>query len=522
MITLGFVSSLRRAITAATMLTLLSAACYGQERVSGNWSAALNSPEIMVKSESIEKSAPRSILLLGENHASVKTQQQLAELLEALFRAHEVDAILVEGSSGPIDAASLSKRLNSMKAGNIGEFWKGQLDLGHIAGYEYVALTRNDVTVFGIEDMNAKNEYAIGAAPRQVLSGLQGVVEKNRRAIALAREVSAGLDPKALRSAGVDAELSSYQNKIDDLIAFTNSSGSKFAQAVEAEERLNALYRKMAPARKIIAAKGAAPKTNAEYEAAFTKAGYTTMADVMADIKRMKEVQTWLEANQDDVKKMDDRLNALESELEDQYFIMVNVIRSAAGGTPTPALQTFMRDESERQRIQSEQQNPETPYLEDRDRYMVRNTMAFLANHSAIKKIVLIVGYAHLEDLTKLLRREEVNLLSGRIAASTEDIEGWEGRAWHARSIPTERVFSSGSNKEISRLLDNVFRQEVPVLVADLQAAGKSGINFGNSHVFEMNPGARNGKSIVFTADPSSLLANWGSMWLGLASCRTR
>src|SRR5215469_13737641 len=145
-----FTSLMWRATGLTMTLLLLAIASYGQRSASSNWSAALNSPELFIKTGAIENNATRSLLLIGESHAGVKAQEQLASLLEALYKAHEVDAILVEGSYGPITAEDLKRRID--RYGNIQDFWRGQLALGHIAADEYIALTQYKVPVFGIED----------------------------------------------------------------------------------------------------------------------------------------------------------------------------------------------------------------------------------------------------------------------------------------------------------------------------------------------------------------------------------
>jgi hypothetical protein len=119
---------------------LFSAPLYAQTSAS-HWSSASARKDLFVQEGSVAKAAPQSILLIGENHASVKAQSQLAELLEILYQNQSVDAILVEGSNGEIKASQLRDRLAKPDDANTKAFWKGQLGLGQIAGYEYVAST---------------------------------------------------------------------------------------------------------------------------------------------------------------------------------------------------------------------------------------------------------------------------------------------------------------------------------------------------------------------------------------------
>jgi hypothetical protein len=178
----------------AALIALFAAVCNAQTGASNSWGAAAKSPEIFTKSDLIEIGAPQSILLIGENHASVKTQTQLADLLDKLYQEQAVDAILVEGSNGRIDAKDLRDSLAKSGAKRTAEFWRGQLNVGQIAGYEYVALTRDGVRIWGVEDMDAKRRYTADAARRGAQTGLQDEVELHRRALALAKDAIAPLD----------------------------------------------------------------------------------------------------------------------------------------------------------------------------------------------------------------------------------------------------------------------------------------------------------------------------------------
>lgn len=491
------------------MLAGLTATCFGQNRTASDWNAALNSPTF-VKLGSIKKNAPQSILLIGENHASVKTQQQLASLLQALHE--EFNAILVEGSSGVVDAQGIRQavRAKNPTITNTNEFWKGQLDLGHIAGYEFVALTSNSLSVYGVEGRDAEFEYAVGSARRSTLTNLVDLIEKHRRGLALAKQVSATIGEKALQSAGADAELLNYESKIDAFAELTDTNGKKYAQQAETEATFELLRQKMSPILNLLA-KGRVQQSDAAIENLFKTIGYSGQADVMRDLNQLKEAGAWLKTNEQEIKRLDEEFSSQASNLEDQFFLLVNTIRSAQGGIATPALQTFLRDESERVRIQTEKQNPEIPFLTNRDQSMLSNTMKYLENNPDKKKIVLIVGYAHLENLTNLFKKQNVSLLTGRIAAATEETEPWEFKAWRARSRPAERIFSGGMHKEKSRLHDSVFRDEIPLVVQRVEDAGINGIRAEGARVLEVRTENGGKKAIVVTPDDSGFRSNWGS-----------
>lgn len=109
------------------------------------------------------------LFLVGENHASVATQKQLARLLEVMLDAQSVDAILIEGTDGPIDISGFLSEVRTagLSSGTKArQYWQRQLDAGLIAGYEFVHLVRQDIPVFGVEDMPAKFRFTTNMEAR--------------------------------------------------------------------------------------------------------------------------------------------------------------------------------------------------------------------------------------------------------------------------------------------------------------------------------------------------------------------
>jgi hypothetical protein len=235
----------------AALLALFAAVCNAQTGASGNWGAAASAKDLFVKADQVDKNAPRSILLIGENHASVKTQTQLAALLEMLYADRAVDAILVEGSNGKIDSSDLRSSLANRNAKQTADFWKGQLQLGQIAGYEYIALTRDGVRTWGIEDMEAKRNYTVDAAKRGALAVMQEEIEMHQRGLTLASSALIGVAQTARQQSRVDAALSAYQSKIDDLKRFKERDGAHYADAeaqyTDSVDRITALFAKVKP-----------------------------------------------------------------------------------------------------------------------------------------------------------------------------------------------------------------------------------------------------------------------------------
>jgi len=539
---------------------LFAACCSTQFRASqtDTWKKALDFQQTFVKYRVVDKNAPRSIVLIGENHASVKTQLQLAELLKGMYEADGVDAVLVEGSNGPIDASKLRSSVGKASGENTNDFWKGKLLLGQLAGYEYIALTqKNKVLVWGVEDMDAKREYTVGSARRTTMDGLREEAELHKRALGLAKQASTTLDPPAAEQSNVQTELKVYEGKITSFAALTETEGPKYADAeatsTEAVERLTALYSKLQPllpdyervakeadsydrllerAKRIAASAGSAPsdadaenllaqlragKTRLEqlstkFDNAAKKNGYANTESVLADLKQIGDTETVLRASEPQITKLAESFGKQEAGLRNQLFVVANAIRAAAG-KPVPELQSFLRDEQERAR--ADKRDTEVPFLTDRDQHMVSNTMTFFANNPTVRTVALIVGYAHLDGLTIRFTKEQVNILAGKLSSSEDEIEPWEDRAWLARSRPAERIFSEGAKrKELSRLLDQTYTSDMKKLLSQLQslnATGAGGLRVGNSRIFEFHSGIAGTKAIVVTSDAGGLRANWGS-----------
>jgi hypothetical protein len=540
--------SLRLALTA-----LLAATCVAQT-TPVSWNVASKRIDLFIKADSVVKPGPQSILLIGENHASVKTQTQLADLLEALYRGQAIDAILVEGSNGSISASELRRSLANVGQKSIAPFWRGQLDFGQIAGYEYVALTRDGVRIYGVEDMDAKRRYMADAGRRGVESGLREQIDLHTRAIGIAKDALAGAGPSASQRSDTDAVLSSYEAKVTEFRNLVTRNGAEYASAAsdytDAIERTTALYSRVqsilpaydqvaklaVPYNKLVeiakkvsageslppgtdptkflsdlqAAKSRLEKASAAFEVVSKKAGYLDDNAVVTDLKQISEIQARLKSTEERISKLGGAFGKLESAMSNQFFLAANAVRTAVG-RPVPALQNLLREEREKARTNANDQ--EKPYLSDRDKYMVANTLAYLRANPTVRNVALIIGYAHLEGMTKRLSAENVAVLGGKIAASEEETEAWENRAWERRSRPAVQIFSQHSRKEISRLLDETYKTEIPALLAKLEtvtANPSAGIALGKTKIFETSTGAAGRKAIV-TTGPENLRANWGS-----------
>ncbi len=473
-----------------------------------------------------------SILLIGENHASVKTQTQLADLLDGLYASHSVDAILVEGSNGLVDPSTLRNSLAKYDAQGIRNFLRGQLELGQLAGYEYVSLTRPGVRVWGVEDLEARGRYVVDAARRSAKASLDDQAALHTRAVGIAKAAIAGASPTAARTADVDGVLSRYQAAISGLNEFARTEGKNLADA-EADyagildkytrvfaklepvlPAYNAVFREMVPYRaaadkvkaagtpsaavvaEFTAAKAKVEKATEALDAAAKKVGYKDVEALLADTKQLGELQKSIQSSEDRLTKLSNTLGKLESNLENHFFLAANAARNTVGH-PVPELQSFLR--VEREKAAASANDPEKPYLTERDKFMVANTMAYLKANPTVKNVVLIIGYAHLEGMTKRLAQEKVPVVAGKIASSEEPTEPWENRAWARRRNPFPEIFRT--NKEVTRLQDQTYQVQLPKLVGSLLASkGLPG-----------ELGGTGGRKALVLVSPEEQKANWGS-----------
>jgi hypothetical protein len=514
--------------------------------------------EITARTE--QPGARWAVVLIGENHASVKTQQQLAEVLDRLYAANAIDAILVEGSNGKISTEDLAREFTG---GSVKAFWRGRLDLGQIAGYEYVALTRRQpAVVFGVEDLKAKRDYTVGAAGRGVTTSLEKEVALHRRAFDLAERAFSQINETAGGNAKLEeakSALAAYQQRINAFDAARQSDGAKYADLVAmntgAVEDTTLIYHKIGPllpllsklateetsfeklrakAQAEVAGSNASQadlqqllrqlqdrKTKIEqseqqFEMAAEQQGYADAKAALDDLGSIKRNEDLLKTNERSLSELSERFENLESVLLDQFFLVANAVRSASG-SPYPDLQMFLKNE--RDRARQEQRNgldPEIPFLSDRDQHMADNTMAFVSGreNGNVRCVALIIGYAHLQGMTERLRNLGLNLVAGRLTAAQGDIEPWEERAWESRSRPAARVFSRQKTlKELSRLLDQGFKEETAALLkqlAQIKTEGTVGIPVGSARLYEVRSPTSGDKVILVGNNVADPRLHWG------------
>jgi hypothetical protein len=410
----------------------------------------------------------RLVVLVGENHASVRGQVHLAALLEQLLDAKLIDAILVEGSEGPIDVHDFdSQMVKLLPRDELNRHWRGQLDWGQIAGWEYVALTRPQTPAQGVEDMAAKTRFFITD-----LTGsnedVQRQIESWKRGAVSLENATAALEQAGIAQPKARPALDAYRKQLGEY-ASTAQSFARQRQPVVAlqlellkvGEQLEELFKSTGLAEL---------RGKKDAEDLFQKRVEQLAVEQPAQIARLSELLKRYEKLKDDLGGPDEEIGRIAKSLahhgevaEDSYFTLANQLRAAAearwgrdaGAWPPDvakalgSVDSFFHDEAERQREESRTRSRQ--HLADRDRAMARNTERFLSENPH-RRVVLIVGSAHLEGMAAELGTLGLPFVRGRLLP--EESEPWEEEAWERRRQVAEEVFEDQDYKEVSRLLD--------------------------------------------------------------------
>jgi hypothetical protein len=551
--------------TIAALLSVLAACSADDSNVSPTAvKKALTTDIFVTEKEHLVKGDEQLVVVVGENHASVRTQIQLANLIIRLLDQNLVQAILVEGSSGRFDIAPFVDELASLPLSGAGlpALWHEQLETGRVAGYEYVALTQPRLEIVGVEDMGAKARYEVGAQTR----AYQEVAASYERAAAVLQR-----DLESLRQAGnvndiqrvnlilkeFEAARSRYAGMPDELARRMEPFNAPTAELLELPSIFNELYLRL---NTLIPSYDDFEKWCSEAQVLYKRlkpvldetGSFSTVSESdlspsqSRDLRELNELSEkispykrghqsdldkWeklssrfsllskqLDESQKELKPFLEKVEDAKTDLQDCYFVAANALQSLAAevGAPRPSSMAFFHEERERQNKESSSR--EKPFLAERDRAMAANAVGFLQKGPK-QRVLLIVGYAHLPGLTEQLAADNVSFISGRLQASDEDIEPWELNAWEFRKRAYTPVFSARDRqlKEVSPLLNVFWRKEQLARLAYLRQAYEqnSGLEpiisglVGNSRIFE-NVGGKD-HALVIGGFPFDRNADFGS-----------
>jgi hypothetical protein len=416
----------------------------------------------------------RLVVLIGENHASIRGQIHLAALLEQLLDGKLIDAILVEGSEGPVDIRAFdAEMVKLLPRDQLSGHWRRLLEWGQVSGWEYVVLTRPQIFAQGVEDMAAKTRFFITDLTGSDQDVQRKIASWERGAGRLEAAIAA-LDQAGLAQPKARLALDGYRKQLEEHASTARSFAeqrrpmvARQLEMLEAEEELEQLLKSTGLAEL---------RGRKDVEVRFRQRMEQLVVEQPAEVERLSEL---IEKHQELEKKLRDLSDKIEpiakalanhdEVAENAYFTLANQLcaaiearwgREAATWPPEVAktlgnLDSFFRDEAKRQREEGRALSRQQ--LAERDRAMAANTERYLRAGSA-QRVVLIVGSAHLDGMKAELGALGLPFVSGRLLP--EDSEPWEEEAWERRQQAAEEVFKSGTYKERSRLLDAVWREQ--------------------------------------------------------------
>jgi len=448
------------------------------------------------------------LFLVGENHASVTTQKQLARFLEALLDARSVDAILIEGTDGPINISGfLSEVRNAGLSSGIEtrQFWQRQLDAGLIAGYEFVYLVRQDIPVFGVEDMLAKFRFTTDMEARGSEHMVRWRLASNARAVEIIRtaigRLKSKLGTEALR-AGEQAQptLGEAATAYEKAAAPFLEPGSEARKLIE--EHAESLFNLMMSQHKLRDTEPSIQefaKWIKDYESRRTSLlkkanelenkSWVRPSDRSAfeeEVRQLKEVGDKIERYQNahkepiealaeaaeriekigpQLESWNRRLENAYADFEDAYFRVANILIDAAKERDADVedIRWFFLNEATK--LEKDQ---ESLYGKDdlrkRDTAIVQNSLQYLQKNNKTHG-VLIVGYAHLEGIKEILSNRGVAFVSGKLPASHDESQPWELKAWEARKVANVNFAAEDPLKEETRFRQRQWLAEVPAML---------------------------------------------------------
>jgi hypothetical protein len=393
------------------------------------------------------------VVLVGENHASVAAQRELATLIDRLAATKAVSAILVEGSSGPISTDHLRRSLERRGLGDLSalnQHWLQLLDSGDIGAYEYALLTNPAVEGVGVEDMDAKARHE--AELNSDEHSWSFVLELHRRAYArLARIItSAGAFDSIRRPAALAA------------VDRVGAALARAEWALQNWQRARAPSLALRKLHALVSAKLRALTAALQRDEPSRRELLATYESPRSEASDLQERLFSLQAEWERVKQtLEPKVVALVhaiGDLEDAFFIAANAVHAARvplGRETTLGVESAYRDETKRLTDEEHRHLSEHVEMQARNLIIVDNTLRYLEAHPN-SGVMLIVGDAHLDGLARELLNRQISVLSGALPSNEKGIEPWEAAAWERRRNPSTSVFSAPecSLKELSRLLD--------------------------------------------------------------------
>jgi hypothetical protein len=376
------------------------------------------------------------VVLIGEQHSHVRTQQEVARALEALHGASLLDVFLVEGFNGKLDIATrLPPQYKDAKDGR--RFASDELAWGHIAAKEYFALLHPDVPVVGIEDVAARLRFERLLEQRM----LDPTLLRTHHEAELAEIDKAGQCLAAQGVGGAEALAQSLRKTVSRrhqaLTTAMTAFGANAAKYWELEEKGIELQ----------------SNTEVKHDLEEFQLKYQGKPEALAGLEpdtKIERIATWWadssklhEARQAEEKHLLPRIadiTAARRASRDAFTVAVSELGNRDPQrkcTDTLAhFRTKVLDPME-DRVISDAD------LTERDDKMVANILDQVRSTDRPRHLVALVGAFHLPNLSARLAQANVPYLAVKARSTEEPTLQWENRAWDTRKGTPSLAFKA-------------------------------------------------------------------------------
>lgn len=419
------------------------------------------------------------IILAGENHAQGATQAQVAEWISGVLPDGRIDAVLLEGSEGPLDWEASAREVATVLGDTAaGVFWRSRLDAGAISGVEFAYLAaRPEVELLGVEDVELKNQWGSESPWGDEVQRREADAEEDRLIAILraayakapageaAKTASIALDALGQASArsreARDAAAGAYPRAVKLQAQLQSKAEAHDALVVEFNSRVQGMI-------------ADSDSFNSRVEGYNRRAGrgeaepheYQRLGRDQAELSRRAEAlaadRARVEALAGEVKgiqrEMDEAARPVEAYSEVNraadraLFVAANAVAVAAG--PGSEVHRAFTELARGAALDREAY----PSLGPRDDAMVEKSKAWWSGRKDAAAVML-VGYAHLPSLRSRLEKAGASYVALRFRSAEEPSSAVDLAAWTARLEKTDPE----GRKELSWFtpaLAKAFREE--------------------------------------------------------------
>ncbi len=494
-------------------------------------------------STSILKDNSNLVIVIGENHASINNQKYLAEILDTLKQKGLLDQILIEGSNGKIkyDNLLFEFKTKSKSYGIEADiYWKQQLDWGLISGYEYFALTHPGIDVVGVEDMAAKDRYALTSHNSSDVVRIDK--SSHNRAIKMFSNYLFKLKDNVNKNDYqlLENEFDTLKNAIDEY----NSFAVKYLNGhISIEEEYNYVlsfqkeyyrisnelkdpleilsndflsldtlkYKEYRNAALSLQRKSKTINQNdntqvnsfneeiKHFQAYYSECySFTERQNKFYDdygeqydryivvSHKLDSLNKIIETKYIQLKPYYTKRETIINNIEDYHFILANHVRQHCGYFKLDADSLINFFKYDNVQIVKDSEKDNIQKLAERDIAMVQNTENQLIL-STDKIVVLIVGYAHVEGITQKLKNKNISFISGGLVGRDIETEPWEDYSWKKRKSSVSNIFSTPNGmKEITKLLNKQWGKDQEHFISYFNKLGNPTISglYGDSKIY--------------------------------------